>query len=550
VVLAGVLYVRHLATDKPPAIDDLSVLKKERTQHQTGVLSFGNSWLRKSETGLWEAYIEGPPFERGVAFGKLTRELLQYQEKAFVDQIRELVPSPGYLKLLKYFTAFFNRNLGENIPLEYRKEIFGTSFACSPEFNFIGTPYQRQLNYHAAHDIGHALQGLRLVACTSFSAWKGATADSSLLVARNFDFYVGEQFAENKIICFVNPDEGYRFAMITWADMVGVVSGMNEKGLTVTLNAASSSIPLQAYTPVTILAREILQYAATIEEAMAISGRRRLFVSESLLIGSSRDGKSAIIEKSPYTSGLVYSGGDYLICTNHFQGQAFAADRKNLENIDKSDSHERYRRVNELIRQAGPLNEELAVSVMRNRKGLGDSDLGMGNPLSINQLLAHHSVVFLPDKRQFIVSAGPWQLGRYIRYDLGKVFASTGKPVFPTGEIYVDSAAVQPDSFLLNGGYNRYKLFLAMTRELTSAKKERNLIPMDFQVRYIDLNPKSYITYKNLAEYFEQIDQPAIAYEYYRLSSGKKLPGRGEEEELNDRLNKLTKKKQDADTRK
>ncbi len=258
-----------------------------------------------------------------MAFGRLTKELLYYQETSFVEQIRELVPSDAYLKVLKYFIAFFNRNLDTSIPEEYRHEIYGTSFSCSPEYDFIGSGYQRQLNYHAAHDIGHALQGLNMVGCTSFSVWKSSSADSSLLVARNFDFYMGKKFSENKIVCFVNPSSGHKFMMITWADLIGVVSGMNDQGLTVTLNAAKSSIPHQAATPVTILAREILQYASSIDEAYEIARKRKLFVSESIMIGSARDGKTAIIEKSPDRIDIVYPDSTRIICSNHYQGKVF-----------------------------------------------------------------------------------------------------------------------------------------------------------------------------------------------------------------------------------
>jgi hypothetical protein len=36
-------------------------------------------------------------------------------ELAFVEQIKELVPSESYLKMLRKFIAFFNRNLEDNI---------------------------------------------------------------------------------------------------------------------------------------------------------------------------------------------------------------------------------------------------------------------------------------------------------------------------------------------------------------------------------------------------------------------------------------------------
>jgi isopenicillin-N N-acyltransferase-like protein len=220
ILLSGLMiYFAVVAIDHPPAVNDTSALQQTRKDCGNNTFTFGNNWLRKSETGLWEIYIEGKPFDRGVAFGKLTRELLYYQETSFVEQIRELIPSDNYLKVLKYFIAFFNRNLDNNIPEEYKEEIYGTSFACSPAYNFIGSGYQRQLNYHAAHDIGHALQGLNLTGCTSFSVWDAKSKDSTLLIGRNFDFYMGDKFAENKIVCFMNPGKGYKFMMVTWADM-------------------------------------------------------------------------------------------------------------------------------------------------------------------------------------------------------------------------------------------------------------------------------------------------------------------------------------------
>ena len=261
-----------------------------------GLFVYKDNWIRKSKSGLWEMYVEGDAFERGVINGKLSKQLVVKQEVQFVDMLNELIPSRFYINFLKYFVAWFNRDLDENITEEYKKEIYGVSLSASPDYSFIGPNYYRILNYHAAHDIGHLLQELHMVGCTSFSAWGAKTPDSSLIVGRNFDFYVGDGFAEDKIIAFINPNVGNKFMMVTWGGMIGAVSGMNEKGLTVTINAARSEIPTSSATPISIVAREVLQYAGTVDEAYEIIAKRKTFVAQTFMVSSDADKKTVVLE--------------------------------------------------------------------------------------------------------------------------------------------------------------------------------------------------------------------------------------------------------------
>jgi isopenicillin-N N-acyltransferase-like protein len=289
----------------PPIIENPEIENIQITQIDSSFSYIKNNWLKKNEFGLWEMYIEGEAYERGIIIGKLSKDLIFKQENAFVNQIKTMIPSESYLKFLKSFIGFFNRNIDKHIIDEYQKEIYGISKSASEKFNYIAPNYQRILNYHAAHDIGHALQNMNLVACTAFSGWDSRSTDSSLIVGRNFDFYVGDEFAEDKIIMFCDPYKGYKFMIVTWGGMIGATSGMNDQGLTVTLNAAKSDIPFGAATPISIVAREILQYASTIDEAYKIAKKRKTFVSESLFIGSAKDGRTATIEKSPDNQALL-----------------------------------------------------------------------------------------------------------------------------------------------------------------------------------------------------------------------------------------------------
>ncbi|MGK4568417.1 hypothetical protein [Flavobacterium sp. 3HN19-14] len=131
----------------------------------------GNNTLVKNREGLWELYIEGDPLERGLAFGALSDSLLKKQEKVFFGKIKEILPSKTKQKLLRTFLKWYNRKLYRNVTEEYKTEIYGISRYSAHEFDDIATPYLRSLYLHGAHDIGHALQDLALVGCSSFAAW-------------------------------------------------------------------------------------------------------------------------------------------------------------------------------------------------------------------------------------------------------------------------------------------------------------------------------------------------------------------------------------------
>lgn len=497
--------------------------------------TYEGNHLRHSDSGLWELKVSGNAFQRGEAIGKLSADLLYYQEKVFVDQIREIVPSDGYLKFLRFFIVLFNRNLGENVPEEFRDEIYGISLSCTHEYDFIGTPYERQLNYHSAHDLGHAMQDYMLVGCSSFASWGENSADTSLIIGRNFDFYMGDKFAANKLVSFYEPEEGYKFASVGWPGMIGVLSGMNETGLTVTINAAKSTMPTASATPISILTREILQYASTIDEAYAIALKRKTFVSESILIGSARDGRAAIIEKSPEQTALFNGSGSQIICTNHYQSEAFSHDERNLENIATSDSPYRFARLEELLEENKPINPVKAAAILRNQKGLNDADLGMGNEMAINQLIAHHSVIFQPEKRIMYVSSSPWQCGKYMAYDLNRIFSDSVD--FHT-EIAVQELTIPEDDFLSQPDYAQFLTYKCTTRTLREAAESGVTVEPEVLDIYKEANPSFYYSYEVLGDYYAALKQTETALDYWKKALALPIPKQAERERIQKKINK------------
>ncbi len=526
-------YVYHVSDPKPPRVADTSAFAWPVAHPDGGLSTIGDNWIRRNEFGLWEMYVSGKPFERGVKNGKLSAPLITAQEEAFTQQIREMIPSPGYLKFLRYIVGFMNRDLPRAVDSEYREEIYGISHAAADSFRWVGNNYARILNYHAAHDIGHALQSMMLVGCTSFGAWGGKTADGSMLLGRNFDFWIGDRFAENKIVAFYAPDKGHKFMFVTWGGFTGVVSGMNDAGVTVTINAAKSKIPFGAATPVSLVAREMLQYSGNTSDAIAIARSKTMFVSESFLVGSAADHKAIVIEKTPDRLAVYDAGGDNILCTNHYQSNDFMADDLNVAQKDKSASVYRMKRLQELMERSYPLTPEKIAAILRDRRGLHDSDIGEGNEKAVNQLIAHHSIIFAPDSLRVWVSTSPWQLGVYVCYDLKKIFGMKG--LQRDTDVADNARNIAPDSFLYSRAYQDFLRFRA--NKLALAKKQ----PVDTAAT-VRSNPRFYDAYRIAGDYCKSKGWWKAASHYYTEALAHEIATRDERLAIEKKLRECTKK--------
>ncbi|MBZ9729636.1 C45 family peptidase [Salegentibacter sp. JZCK2] len=507
-ILLGVLFllnscgIKRSMQDRPD-ISGIEAIDTTRIKHSDTHYSIGKNSLYKNQYGIWELYVEGDALERGVISGSLTRELMHKQETAFMEKIYKLVPETGYRNFLKKTVTWFNRKMYLHVPEEYKQEIYGTSLFGLEKYNDFAPAYIRMLYFHGAHDIGHALQDLMLVGCTSFAAWDEKTEDGQLLLGRNFDFYVGDEFAEEKIAAFINPVDGHKFMMYTWAGMIGSVSGLNEKGISVTINAGKSKIPLQAKTPISLVAREILQYASSTKEAIEIAKKREVFVSESIMVGSANERKAILIEVAPGNFGVYeVENSNELVCSNHFQSEAYVEDNRNLKAIKESHTQYRFDKMRELLSENEKLTPTKAAGILRDKAGLKGSNLGLGNEMAINQLLAHHGIIFKPEERKVWVSANPYQLGAFASYDLEQAFKDF-EDGNVSGSVMTDETIAE-DPFVNTETYKDYEKYRTLSREITEAIFAERKISEEKIKELKYLNPHFWEVYKIAGDYYFQ----------------------------------------------
>lgn len=502
--------IHHLPEVKQYALE---VPKVERINDST--FSFNQNYLTKNRQQLWELYIKGNPLQLGYNNGALTKDLMQRQEAIFFSKVEGFVPSNFKQKLLRGFLKWYNRKMYLNVREDYQAELYGLSRYSSDQYNFIAPRYLRSLYLHGAHDIGHAMQDLALVGCSSLAVWNDNTEDGDLLIGRNFDFYVGDDFAKNKLVEFIEPEEGIPYMSVSWPGMIGVVSGMNKEGITVTINAGKSKIPLTAKTPISLVTREILQYAKNIDEAIAIAKKRKVFVSESILVGSANDKDAVIIEVSPNNFGVYrVQNSSRIVCTNHFQSESYKDDKKNRKHILESHSGYRYEKLQELLQENKKLNPEKMASILRDRSGLKGEKIGYGNEKALNQLLAHHAVIFSPQKKLVWVSSNPYQLGEFVCYDLNRIFSADR---LKSGEFAVSSLNISKDPFLDSREFKNYEEYKKLHNKIDDASERTGeMLSEDWIRHYQSLNPDFWLVYYQAGKYYlskKDFDKAKAAFE-------------------------------------
>ena len=483
--------VKHLPDIKQYSLE---VPKVQKINDST--FSFNQNYLTKNKQQLWELYIKGNPLQLGYNNGALTQNLMQRQEEIFFSKVENFVPSKFKQNLLRGFLKWYNRKMYLNVRNDLQAELYGLSQYSSDQYDFIAPKFRRVMYLHGAHDIGHAMQDLAMVGCSSLAAWGDKSEDGDLLIGRNFDFYVGDDFAKNKLIEFVEPEEGIPYMSVSWPGMIGVVSGMNKEGITVTINAGKSKIPLTAKTPISFVTREILQFAKTIDEAIAIAKKRKVFVSESILVGSANDKKAVTIEVSPDNFGVYeVENSNTLVCTNHFQSAAYKDDKRNQKQIAESHSEYRYEKLQEFLNENKKLNPEKMAKILRDKSGLKEKSIGYGNEKAINQLLAHHAVIFSPEKRLVWVSSNPYQLGEFVCYDLNEIFSDKQ---LKNQRLAKSELNIAKDPFVDSQEYKNYEEFKTLNTQFDGKK----LLSDEFINYYQSLNPDFWLVYYQAGKYY------------------------------------------------
>ncbi|HEX3135027.1 MAG TPA: C45 family peptidase, partial [Planctomycetota bacterium] len=472
-----------LATRAMPAITLPTLTPEQETSltSTTGRVTLGKCY-RERLGAITHVHLEGAPAELGFYQGALVGDSIARIETEMMGVFTERVPNFWARHLLLGLVNWNNRALDSYFRPEELIEIAAITEGhrrYHDPFAAVSPSYTRGLQYHALHDISQYLIDNPLVhppqvGCTAVATMGSRSQDGHVLVGRLFDFEGGSCFDRDKVVYTVRVDGGIPFVSVAWGGMAGAVTGLNDAGLWVSINAAATDGQAFVGRPIVMTVRRILERCHTIDEALAEVRDNPVFVSNGVLLASGVENRVVVAEVGPHGFGVRPMEHDALVLTNHFLSEVWKGDKANAGRIEHGTTTKRMRRAETLLARQEQHTPESLLNLLRDRRGVEDADVGFGNRGTINAWIGAHLVV--ADVTRKVLWVGePWHgLGRAVAFGIDGPANNAALPASP------DLAQYDRD----RGEYVRLE---RQVNELLSAKKLAEALPL--AERLVALNP-------------------------------------------------------------
>jgi hypothetical protein len=396
----------HIGT-VAPVVKDFNIIEK-------GVR------VSDSISSLRHVILKGSPYNIGFEHGRLFKKDLKAQEELMLTKINDFIPSSFLQKTFYLLSMVWFSGIEDHIDTHSLEEMEGVSKWVNGNED-LASSLTRQVAYHGVHEVGQmfvdedrADMGCFVVALKNDNDW---------IVGRNFDFDVDGQFDKNKIVKWVFPKDYHAYLSVIFPGMVGAVTGINNQGVFVSINAGGSEDWRRVGTPTTLVVKKILEEASSIEQAVKIIEKSQTFITEIFTILDTKEDRLVKVEKSPEKSNLIVITKNDVI-SNHLFGPSFTNDEVNLKRIEELTTAYRYNRGVELISSLNSSSSTRdVIKILRDKRTLNNKFIHYGHRASIDSLIASHSVLIDSRSNTFYINEGPGTSARYIGFDLKESFS-------------------------------------------------------------------------------------------------------------------------------
>lgn len=340
-----------------PCDEDLSVQ----------IMEFNGGW--KAEIGhIRIVSLSGSPWD----IGQQTIHLLVDEMVEIGSYYEAQIPQPDDPVSAFFQNTSMNRQVipgfYTHIPPEYITELRGVADTEQG-------PIDEEILFSGVPDIFFNF------GCTSIAAWGTATSDGEFYAAKSFD-WIGPGITNTLTTLFVyQPENGYSFAHVGFPGLTGPLTGVNEEGLYLSQmwvqlpvdDEQEAMLNLDGL-PLQLLLRDVIQYASTIDEALAILKHHPKTVAANLLLAELHTQKAVVVEFTPDIVRVreVEDNNQHLFSTNVFKDPFLQSMYPDMAMY----ICDRFERLNQILPDSmGTIDEAVMVDVLRDRPLLHDGTI-------------------------------------------------------------------------------------------------------------------------------------------------------------------------------
>ncbi len=291
-------------------------------------LDFGQGRMELRQ-GIRILHLHGSAYAMGYQHGSMmAQELKLLQEDAYyymTDYGSRVSNMPRlWVRLLMApRLTTWAQIVSKNIPEHHLQEMQGIADGSGRSFNDI-------LLLNLVFDKNGLRPG------SALAAGPGATKAAKLWHGYNFDLTgPRSKFIDNyKAVIFYHPDGQNSFVSIGYLGQVGVYTGFNEKGISVSWQGIDSALTPQVQqqaarakkpaTPYVFALREVLEQAQTIDRAAEILKLKNRPLCDSVIIAARDEGKAIALETFATASNVLDMSRGAVFSVNCFQSPQMA----------------------------------------------------------------------------------------------------------------------------------------------------------------------------------------------------------------------------------
>lgn len=233
--------------------------------------------------GLPVLKLQGDPYWLGHEEGRLLKKEIRRGMDDIFRYLRSELPLPLFNRLLIHYSISRAwRQMEPFVSYDEYQQMKGIAEGSGISF--------RKIRYL------HALPEVYPTWCTNGAYWGPATRDGRLIAIRNLDWNRKMGIHRHAAVKFIHTPGQKKYVNIGYYGFAGVLSGMNESGISVGQIGAASADETMKGVPMPFLLKRVLEESDSVEDAVTIFKRSDRTRGYNYVIADARRKEAVVLE--------------------------------------------------------------------------------------------------------------------------------------------------------------------------------------------------------------------------------------------------------------